>query len=204
MRHLLLVAGLLLGLGSDAAAQSRAFKKLSVRGTTCPRADSIAGPLGGKTRKVPALRPEGSDTLLLMVASEQVNQGLSSPFLQVTLRAGREASTGYPDATLSFLITGDAGRRLLATKQAPSLTIELADSIVLAPSPVSLGTYDGPPSFATAPLSAAIGSNSLIAIVRSDSLLARAGLTYLRPTSSFREKLRDAFRVATCGYSRIS
>lgn len=204
MRHLLLLTGFLAGLGPEAAAQSRTWKQVSVRVRSCARADSVLGVVTGKARKVPALAPPDSGALILTVGSDQVNQGLSTHSLQITLHAARTPHPGFPDATVSFLITGDAGRRLLATKEVPALSIELADSIILHLAPVSLGSYDGPPSFAVAPLSSALGPNSLLAMVRSDSLLARAGLSYLRPTPTFREKLRDAFRVATCGYDEGS
>lgn len=184
-------------------AQTPRWRQVSVSVTTCSMADSLLGPLIGKPHRIPALQAPDSAPLILIVSSEQVNQGLREPSLRLTVHASSQPQPTPPFGELSFLVTGEAARRLLATREAPPLSLELADSIVITPSPVSLGTYDGPPSFATAPVGAHLAANSLLAVVRSDSLVARLGLLSLRPSPSFREKARAAYRIATCGYGHL-
>lgn len=190
----------LLLLPHRGAAQADAFTKVSVKVGSCPLADSVQGPLQGKTRKIAALRRPDSPILLLDVSSDQVGQGLSSPQVRFSLRASPAPQGTTPGAYLTLLIPGDAGKRILAAKEAPPLTLELADSVLLQPSKVSVGTYDGPPSFVMAPVSAQLAPNSLLAVVKSDSLAIRAGRLLLRPSPSFRERLRDSYRVTMCGY----
>src|SRR5512143_2504282 len=203
MRHVHLMVGLTV-VPALLAAQQPTFSRISVPVVTCPRADSLQGALEGKPRKVNALRRSDSPTIHLDVSTDQVGQTpFSSPSLQIGIRADTGPAPRLPEGSFGLQVTGDAGRRILATRDVPELTIELADSVTLRPGKVALGGYDGPSSFAMAPLSAQLAPNSLLAMVRSDSLVVRAGLTHLRPSPSFRSKLRDAYRIATCGYGRL-
>ncbi len=70
----------------------------------------------------------------------------------------------------------------------------------LAPKPLVVGRYNGPYAFAIAPASRQLTPLALLALARSDTLIATVGdKLRIQPSPSFRQRLRQSYRLALCG-----
>ena len=183
-------------------AQSHTLRLISVPVTSCQFADSLLGPLAGKHSKVKAYVSSDSGPALFTVESDQVGQTFRVHSLQITFRGTSEPMTSIPDGDISLMLSGDAGRYVLSTREVPAVSIALTDSIVISPHPIFVGSFEGPASLTVAPISAPLTAPSLLAIARSDTVVAYVGTIRIQPSPTFRERMRDAYRVALCGYHR--
>ncbi len=168
---------------------------------TCPRADSSLGRIPDGVH--PHLR--GTQVLpgvmhLMTSAGPEVRRADEAAVI-FTVTALAEPHPLSPNGVLSVMVGGAAGRRLLADGTAPALRIELPDSIVIRPSPVTLGSYDGPPQFATAPITAALSPATVTALAQATEVRIVIDSTVVMVSAPVLLSLRDAYRTSLCGYA---
>jgi hypothetical protein len=129
----LLTAGTLTAHTPTLRRSNATWRSISLAVTTRPQADTLLGPLTGKHPKVKGLQAEDTGSVLLSISSAQVNQDLHDPSMRLSFRAAPDPSLAPPIGDISLMVTGDAARRILATKEAPAVTINLEDSVTLTP-----------------------------------------------------------------------
>lgn len=167
--------------------------------TSCARADSLLGPVSDGLH--PGIRATNLAPGVMQLSTQSGDRKrLEDPSFIFSLTALEGPHPAIPKGDVAILVNGPAGLAILKAGSAPSVRFELPDSIVLRPLQITLGRYEGPDQFASAPLTATLTPASVQAMalatritVVADSL--RMDVPYTTLTS-----LHDVFRTGLCGY----
>jgi hypothetical protein len=169
--------------------QHHAAKSFNVPVASCPRADSLLGPLTDEPSSLRAESFPGRDTI-------RVYAGDTRAGLEASLSADTHAPIDEPDARIYVILSGAAKRAFFRSADSLRFMMRIDDSLFdLVPPHV------GMPLSSVAPVGFDIwiGPFTLSKMVRANQLEANLGGAAIATGKGFLGSLRAGYRVALCG-----
>lgn len=190
--HALIALALALS-ATQVGAQGSPYKTAKVR--SCPYADSLLGPMKDDSRgKVRVFHHKEKDSTFLVTGAGDVPM----VFL-VSMKMAGQRPTRDPDVQVTLYLRGKPEEIRSAVTDPPVVTLVLDDSLVIEPTEVGLGRWEGPKEMpVTLPISALLPVDDITRVATARKIAFRTGPLTLAMSTSERRELRAAIRVAVC------